>query len=338
MSNSARNNFNLLRLMAAMQVLLTHTIEHLKIQIKIPGIEYFPGLLVFFSISGFLMWDSLLRNSDLNRYFRNRFLRIYPALWVSFLVTLLILILFRIIALNQLCSFTILKWVLAQITVFQFWTPSVLRNWGVGTPNGSLWTIPVEIGFYVFLPLIAFRLKKVSLIIKFTMALVLSLVINILLNGESETSNVYLKLVGVSLFPYLLYFLFGVLIREYWHFLKDIITGKFKYWLILFLALRFTWETSPQYFPDNFIGFVMNVILTILTISFAYSLPKLHGFMFGLDISFGVYIYHMLIVNTLYTLGCTNDLKYLYFTVVITVAISSISWFLIEKPLLSMKK
>jgi peptidoglycan/LPS O-acetylase OafA/YrhL len=41
---------------------------------------------------------------------------------------------------------------LAQLSIVQFYNPDFLRGYGVGVLNGSLWTISVELQFYVMLP------------------------------------------------------------------------------------------------------------------------------------------------------------------------------------------
>jgi len=146
------NNFDLIRLIAAFQVMVMHGIFHLKIDGpglgKLSGIfDFFPGVLMFFTISGFLIFSSLDRNKDLKKYFFNRVLRVYPGLWLCFIVTVILLLAFKTINVSDLFTGTMLKWSLGQLTFFQFWTPDLLRTWGVGTPNGSLWTIPVELQF-----------------------------------------------------------------------------------------------------------------------------------------------------------------------------------------------
>ena len=72
------NNLEWLRLIFAVQVVLVHVAEHLKIAIP-SVINHFPGVPAFFFVSGFLIYASYL-NAPGRRYFENRFLRIYPAL------------------------------------------------------------------------------------------------------------------------------------------------------------------------------------------------------------------------------------------------------------------
>jgi peptidoglycan/LPS O-acetylase OafA/YrhL len=45
----------------------------------------------------------------------------------------------------------------------------------------------------------------------------------------------------------------------------------------------------------------------------------------------------MLVINSLISFGYLGDVKYLFLTIIITIAISSLSWFLIEKKALQLK-
>ena len=162
------NNFDLLRLFAASQVAFIHVGDELHIEFTgwllsvRQFLDYFPGVPIFFVISGFLISASLDRNPNLRNYAINRFLRIYPALWTSTLLTLLVLLVLgpRIWeadhANGENTVLVVAKWLIAQFTVAQFYTPAIFKaHFGVGQLNGSLWTIPVELQFYVALPVLA---------------------------------------------------------------------------------------------------------------------------------------------------------------------------------------
>ena len=97
---SRNNNFDIIRLVAAMQVAVSHTFNHLHVptQINFMGggegmsIKFpFPGVIVFFVISGFLVTASLERNKNIKHYIINRVLRIVPALYIAFILTLIAL-------------------------------------------------------------------------------------------------------------------------------------------------------------------------------------------------------------------------------------------------------
>src|ERR1700722_1498519 len=85
------NNFDLIRLAAALQVAFIHAAADLGVAAPWPLrpiAEWFPGVPIFFFISGFLISKSFEKNSVVREYAQNRFLRIYPGLAVCFLVSL----------------------------------------------------------------------------------------------------------------------------------------------------------------------------------------------------------------------------------------------------------
>ena len=131
-------------------MLYGHTIVHLNIQhIPILGdfINFFYGVPIFFTMSGFLIWWSIGRSKSFGEYLKKRFWRIFPELWVAVAIELIVLICLYHKPINwlQFGAFAI-----TQSTVFQFWTPDCLSGYGCGCPNGSLWTICVLIQFYFF--------------------------------------------------------------------------------------------------------------------------------------------------------------------------------------------
>ncbi len=47
-----------------------------------------------------------------------------------------------------------LKWIVAQLSIDQFYNPAFMRQYGTGSLNASTWTISVELQFYLGLPLV----------------------------------------------------------------------------------------------------------------------------------------------------------------------------------------
>lgn len=90
------NCLNTFRLIAAFQVMYGHTIWHL--DISMPSwinsiINFFDGVPIFFTLSGFLIWSSVGRSSSFKKYMNKRFWRIYPELWGAVAVEIAVLIL-----------------------------------------------------------------------------------------------------------------------------------------------------------------------------------------------------------------------------------------------------
>src|SRR5690606_1272838 len=89
----AENNFDLIRLLAALQVAVLHVLYYLSPQWRDHApfqlLAVFPGVPIFFFISGFLISRAYERASSTRNYARNRALRIFPALHVCVLLNLI---------------------------------------------------------------------------------------------------------------------------------------------------------------------------------------------------------------------------------------------------------
>lgn len=335
---SRQNNFDLIRLLGALQVAILHAAYHLDVDID--GIKFFlkyiPGVPIFFTISGFLIASSFQQSKSLVHYFVNRALRIFPALWACFIFTSLLLISFGVVTFRNVFSLQFLTWVTTQLSFFQFYTPDMLKSWGTGNPNGSLWTIPVEMQFYMFLPLCGLLFAKIDIKFKLAIFIVISIVCNHFLNGREDTTA--LKLAGVSLFPFLYNFLIGSIIYYQWNELKHWFEGKILWWFLVFVVYCVVFRAMPEYYP-NLLGYGANFILSCFIISAAFSVPNLSDKLLKkTDVSYGVYIYHMPIINSLIALKLMNDYFYMALALIFTVLLSFISWFLIEKRAIANKK
>lgn len=355
MNLSRINNFDMIRLLASLQVVFVHATKHLDLFgdnsrpvsffIK-EFIERFPGVPVFFTVSGFLVYWSVERNSNsLKRFFKNRLLRIYPGLWFCLFITIVLLFIFKSLVFEDLTSKDFLLWLGGQLTFFQFYTPDMLRDFGVGTPNGSLWTITVELQYYFILPLIFYvisRFKKlgaknISLGIITIISMAFAYIIKLNFVNESMIS----KLAGVNVLTYLFNFIFGIFIFINWNWLKKYLVNKAHFWLVGYVIYVFVFyfylgAYQKGYVP-NILGMIAFLILAMLTISFAYSKPNLSKFLKGHDLSYGVYIYHMLVINSLIELGLNSGISFVL-SFILSIIMGLISWLLIEKKALSFKK
>jgi peptidoglycan/LPS O-acetylase OafA/YrhL len=353
MEPSNSNNFDGLRLLAALQVLFIHASEHLHLvyssyfQWFVTLIGFFPGVPVFFTISGFLITWSYERNKkQLLKFYRNRFIRIFPALWMCVFITIFVLLIVHILTPHQLFSKVMIAWCLAQLSVFQFYTPDILRSFGVGTPNGSLWTIAIEVQFYVMVPVLYELCFKQTSKERIRYAWILwvmlcSIGAYVYANSLAEESLVR-KVMGVFLLPYLYNFIFGMLIYKHWNLLKELLCNKAGYWLFIYLAYAFLGSTwlglyAPSYWPNTF-GFISNALLSFTVISIAYTLPLTsERWLKGNDFSYGIYIYHMIVVNVLVQMGYTTNRSYLVVVFFFTLLLAIGSWFWIERPALRWK-
>jgi len=329
------NNFDLLRILAATQVLYFHTLFHL--EIKAPSwslvFEHIPGVPVFFVISGYLVSTSYERSESLTRYFRNRFLRIYPGLWVCLVLTVIVMLACGL----DFLHFGAVAWIVAQM-VGLIYTPSFLAGFGFGSYNGSLWTIPVELQFYCVVPLVyllARRVQSPNLVFFMLLAIFVTIAFFAALYLPD---GVQPKPITEKLFDYLFVrhfhmFMAGLVLQRLGAYKSPLIFGKGFLWITAYLLFCYV-------VPSTAVSLVASqLILAVCTVSLAYTLPSVaNKLLRGNDISYGVYIYHGLILNIMFTMHLFHRMEYLLIVWLGAYLAGYLSWVLVERKFLRRKK
>lgn len=167
------NNLNLVKFIAALFVIISHAYPLCK------GAEYndilsdlsrnsiaFGSLAVaiFFMSSGFFVTKSLLKSKDSKKYLHNRFIRIFPPLWFTLIVCILVCgLFFSTSSLDKyFLSIDFFKYCLNFILIPVHNLPGVfMNNIYPGVINGPLWTLPIEFVCYLVL-LLAYKLNLVN--------------------------------------------------------------------------------------------------------------------------------------------------------------------------------
>ncbi|MBD1393320.1 acyltransferase family protein [Mucilaginibacter glaciei] len=324
------NNFDLLRFLAATQVIFDHYYQHLNIPLSQFGLDVlylFPGVPVFFVISGFLISASYERNNSIKTYIKNRLLRIYPALWACIIISIIVITITGV----SFIYWETLLWLPVQF-VGLIYTPQFLKGYGFGSYNGSLWTIPLELQFYVCLPLCYILAPKKGTTYWFIALFVLFAMASALVKMPGFTAHIE-KLITYSFVPHFYLFLAGVILQRIQLYKQKLIRGKALYWIIIYAVYSLTLSTTIEITAFTLIK---NIILAFSVISLAYSKPllakKLLG---GNDISYGIYIYHGLILTVMIQEKITINLPVLILT---TYAAACLSWVLVERPFLKRKE
>ena len=291
-----RNNcLNLLRMLAAAQVFFGHivpvfsTVQPSWLSPFMNALFLFEGVPFFFGISGFLLWMSIGRTDSFSSYLKNRVARLYPEMWGAILVNA---------AVTLILNFKNIKWFdffayqVAQGTFLQFWTPDSLRDFS----NGPLWTVFVMAQCYIVL-WFAYRFLHGKGLKRWIPTLAVCLAVNIfkpLLAGLLPA--ILYKLIWYTFVNHMWLFLVGAFLCEYF---DRIIGWLKKLWWLAFLV-----EVLVVYiFRDLDIGsypIIKSVSLLLGSIGLAYCLPKLN---LKIDLSYGLYLYHMIVINAMVALG-----------------------------------
>ena len=337
------NNFDLIRLLAALQVAVVHAIMYLKpagfLHLVQFGLNLFPGVPIFFVISGLLISKSYEQSDSIRQYYQNRCLRIFPALWVCLTVSLGVICAMGIGFLGTVSTHDWLLWWAAQMSMFQSYGADFLEPFGGGGLNSSLWTIPVELEFYLFLPalygLLQLRRRRGHTLV-LAVAMVSLAVELVLVHGRQHFPRIsdygFLEL---TLVPYLWMFLVGVLIQRNWTAVRGWLADRAQWWLLGYLLLCVL-ATLLRVDPGgNDISPIFLLPLAGLVISVAMSAPGLSDrILQHRDISYGLYIYHMLVIRLMMRFAVPS----LSAVIAISLALAIISWTLVERPFLKRKR
>ena len=132
----SENNFDLIRLVAAAEVAVRHTLVNVApdsfgYALKVV-FALVPGVPIFFFLSGYLISRAWERSPTASDYFRNRALRLFPGLWACIAVSVLLLFATGYLATASWTFARLALWVGCQGSVFQFWNPEFLRAFEIG--------------------------------------------------------------------------------------------------------------------------------------------------------------------------------------------------------------
>ena len=353
------NNFDLIRLLAALQVAVGHSCAWLGL--PIPGlvlfsIHCFPGVAVFFVISGFLVTRSYVEgNRGLLSYFTRRALRVYPALWLQYLLVIILLALTGGFALSTLADSRFWSWLVrAAFIGSNFWagaltnySPFVWTGLYQWYPADVLWTIPVELGFYLLVPLVFAKwIVRRKLVVPVVAAAFAASVVAAFIAGPLLRDHGNLNSTGMihsSPLPYFWLFLSGAVATFYWDKAKWLFDGTILWWLAGYAAITAVkWlvvgNVDLTYrMPDAFTvprGLVMAGCVT----SFAHSWVWISKWMRGVDLSYGLYLFHLPLPFGLHYAGIGGSYWYVALSIVVAFALAAFSWFVVEKPALGLKR
>jgi len=324
-SDLRHNNFDFLRIVAATLVLFSHQYALSgRPEPSILGMSFGTfGVLVFFSISGFLVSQSWRQDPHALRFLAKRFLRIWPGLAVVTLVAALLLgPLVSTLAPSAYFShpgFSDFLRTLKVVTV-RYELPGVFEeNMYPKAVNGSLWTIPLEVRCYFALLVIAFvgLLKQPLLVLTATL-----------------TSAIYY-----------FYFAHAENFQNYF--------GLFFFAGVCMDLYRAQWEPRPVYLLAGAVCLALVLYLlqwrgpALLTLIPAAvilcgtrSTPVLRRFGRYGDISYGIYIYAFVVQQTLFWM-VGKDFPFIagmLSSMFVTALCAFLSWHAVEKPALSLKR
>lgn len=285
----------------------------------------------FFIMSGFLVFYSYIRREDLKDYIEKRIRRILPAYLIVIIFCFLLGSFITTIGTKDFfTSKETYKYLIANFSFLNFIQPTlpgVFEHNPIQAVNGSLWTMKVEVMFYISVPIILYLLKKYKVIFVMISIFLFATIYNYCFTVLYEqTNNDLYLLIRKQIGSQLMYFYSGTFILLY--------LDKFTKYLKFFFPIAIV----VYYYQDSnylFSTFEPLAFATIL-IGLAYNLKYLNFLRKYDNISYGMYLYHYPIIQTIiyYKIPQFNIYLAFFLTLILTILISLLSWKFIEKPII----
>lgn len=327
-----KNALNALRLVFATLVIVYHSFFLAGTRVEPFALRQLAGRISvdgFFAISGYLIVSSWVRTPKWGKYLWARSLRIFPAFWVSLVVTAFVIA--PVALLIQQAAFPGRYWSdavayvvkNAALRVQQFdiaGTPTGVANPAVW--NGSMWTLFWEFLCYLGVLVLGLtRLMRWKHI--FTVGFVLA-TIGVLVTSYGPVGNYYIK----NGAHFGIMFLAGALIFRF----QDRIVIRPVYLSVAAIVI-----VASAWLPDYRVVAALPLAYLVISLGVLGKSPRLqvHN-----DLSYGTYIFAFPLQQLLATAGAAalGVPIFILLSVAVTFPIAAVSWFCIEKPALRLKR
>ena len=332
------NNFDVLRLVAATLVLVSHCYPltgHDEPFAALTGVTLGEvGVVMFFAMSGFLIAKSWTDEPQPGRYFFKRGLRLFPALVVAVaFTTLLIGPLATTLPLSDYFTDPETWFYLVRaslLVTFAGQLPGVFEsNVYPDAVNGSLWTLPLEAGCYVMVAVLGvLGLLHRRAVLAGAAALVLLTItpLSPVSAAVSTTTSANLPSVLVLVAAFLLgSLLFACRARLRLSWAIPAAIG-----VVWVLCWKSGWSTATV---------VLLLSTTVLVFAFRTP-PSLRRLTAPGDVSYGIYVYAFPVQQSVAALWGPDLKPGVMFVIAlpVTYALALLSWRLIERPALRRKR
>ncbi|UHQ24641.1 acyltransferase [Lysobacter sp. 5GHs7-4] len=322
-----RNNFNLIRLVAAWLVIYGHSYAVTAsggqdLLLQLVQIKFAGGIAVdmFFVISGFLIAASLERNR-LAGYVAARALRIFPALIVCVALSVLVLGPWLTTAADYWSSPQTWKYLRANALLSrdtQYFLPGVFETLPSHAINGSLWSLPIEVRLYLWLALIG--LLRLLPRLRFNLLCVALLIFGVVKYGGQTLSPEKINWLYCTA-----YFLTGSLAWVN----RDRV--PLRWWLLALVLVAAALLRGSSYY---YLGYFVALSYTTLFLAFVPRLPQIRR----TDLSYGLYLYGWPAQQLVqHYAPSTGPLMNTLWATLIAGTLAALSWHLVERPALRLK-
>lgn len=330
--DARKNALNAWRLALATGVILWHSFPltgrmPVGLFVQLLGLGFVDG---FFAVSGYLIVSSWLRNPQARQFFIARCLRILPGMWVCLIVTAFVVAPIGVAiqggsAIKLFLSRAPIEYVVKNSAVWMFQfdidgTPHGIPVSGIW--NGSLWTLGWEVFCYFAVAVfgtLGLLARRWFIPTAFALALFCSVFV-------SPWGGIHAIASNAARFAVM--FLAGALLHQF----RYAIPAR---WSLVAAAVVIV-VVSSAVLPNYRLVAALPMAYAIIVSS---SLVQNRRMRLSTDLSYGVYIYAFAIQQllVLFGLASMNPIAFCFVSIAVILPIAGLSWFLVEKPALSLK-
>lgn len=304
-----KNNFNLIRMVACVIVIVSHCIG-------LNGKQFFifsyinPAHLsvcIFFIISGFWITKSYYGSKSVKEFFLKRVKKICPIYYFSLIFFSIFLCLYSSLSFYEyFMNKDFFRYIIWNSVFLNFLAPNlpgVFEENLVSAVNGALWTLKIEIGFYILLPLICYAYDRLKTQRKKNLFLLIIYVCSILYQYIFIICDIYNSSPLANQLPaFMSFFISGF----YCYMNYEKITEKRKVWFtvsLLFFIIHFVTQTE----------ILLPITLSLLLISFGTS-----SFCITVrDYSYFMYVIHFPIIQVFVARKYFTDNLFVFIFIII---------------------
>lgn len=308
--NMSNNCIDVISIVSAFWVMLAHYSNYLfdtsDWLVRIPS-PYF-AVVFFFFISGFLCYGSMQRSTSWYSFLCRRIIRIYKPLIVVLLFPLLF---WFCVGRVEMPFVDLVKYSLKSLLVLN---SGYFPN---GTfENGSLWTIPIQIQFYLLTPLVVSFLNRTNILLD-SLLFVLLLLVSFAfpyINGlfPEQVQGVIVRLC----LPHLYIYVFGLLMGKYFMILR-------LNWLYMAMFAVLTVLFNVY---DYIVFSTLSFCLLVLFVSYSFGKCRLKY-----EFSYSLYLWHMAIFSFVSSFNYFSAISIFLLASCCSIIISFISFLLFEQ-------
>lgn len=367
---SRENNFDFLRLIAAIAVIISHSFPIRDGHVDKEPFHRLSGYCtlgevavgVFFIISGMLVARSFLSDPHPLAYLKKRSLRIFPGLVVCVIFCMFVMgPIFTTEPLQQYFhdKQTLLFARNAVLYPNHYWLGGVFTQFpdARGDVNGSLWSLPIEFMMYIAILALGMwgLLKRRGCVILIATILIFEWLVVERLGLAQPNERLHKYRVWIESTPQMGFLFFGGTLMLLF---KDSIVLDWRIFAACLAIIVFSWDGPFVWFMKT-IGhpglvnpdprgwwhthgfFLLSICLPYVVMYLAFlPLPALQSVTKWGDFSYGIYLYGFPVQQMIYrTWG--PKIPFPLFIVLACIGatlLAVLSWYLVEKPFLRLKK